>query len=182
MSAPTRQPNVYRRAAEAKLGRPLTSAEVVHHSDEDIANNAPDNLSTMTRADHASLHGRKRPLSALRKALRMVKEGRKVYGLALLAASLSSCSLAPSPSPTEGMCARYNTGVVQIRNLTAQPLEVRYMAVYLQQVLAPGKSLLEPLTMKATPQPFTFWSADGELYGSAALLPIQCESFTYLIR
>lgn len=183
-TTPTRQPDIYRRAAERKLGRPLTPSEVVHHNEEDLALNTASDTTVMTRAQHTALHGRKRPLGKLRSALRMVKEGRKLYGLTLLAAaSLTwSCSLPAAPDGVSSQCAAYNTGVVQIRNLTNQPLKVNFQADYLQQVLAPGKSLLEPLTMKAEPQPFTFWAADGSLYGSAGILPVQCASITYDIR
>lgn len=48
---------VARIVMEEKLGRPLTSEEVVHHIDEDPANNAPENLFLFpTRGTHRSFH------------------------------------------------------------------------------------------------------------------------------
>lgn len=41
---------------EAHIGRALTDDEVVHHRDEDRANNAIGNLEVMTRAAHTALH------------------------------------------------------------------------------------------------------------------------------
>lgn len=45
--------------AEKKLGRPLLSTEVVHHSDEDKQNNHPDNLIIEPSAAHHRFHHRK---------------------------------------------------------------------------------------------------------------------------
>jgi len=47
----------HRVVAENMLGRPLMPGEVVHHIDGDHLNNAPENLSVMTQAEHMRLHG-----------------------------------------------------------------------------------------------------------------------------
>jgi len=44
--------------AEAMLGRPLRSDEVVHHMDRDRTNNSLCNLQVMTRSEHTALHQR----------------------------------------------------------------------------------------------------------------------------
>jgi HNH endonuclease len=46
----------YRAVAEAKVGRPLTADELVHHVDGDTTNDDPANLAVMSRADHVRLH------------------------------------------------------------------------------------------------------------------------------
>jgi hypothetical protein len=70
----------HRRTVEARLGRKLQPTEVVDHLDEDKSNNAGTNLAVEGRSAHSSKHGRNRGgLSKLRSALRMVKEGRKIY-------------------------------------------------------------------------------------------------------
>ncbi len=51
---------VHRHIMEAKLGRPLLSAEIVHHIDGDTHNNLPDNLELTNRAEHARLHAAER--------------------------------------------------------------------------------------------------------------------------
>src|SRR5262252_694293 len=40
------------------LGRPLTRQEVVHHLDENRANNRPENLMLTTPAEHSALHAK----------------------------------------------------------------------------------------------------------------------------
>lgn len=45
----------YRIVAERKLGRLLTSEEIVHHIDGNPVNNAIDNLAVMSQAEHARL-------------------------------------------------------------------------------------------------------------------------------
>jgi hypothetical protein len=47
----------HRIVAEKMLGRPLRSGEVVHHIDENKHNNAPENLSVISRAQHMQEHG-----------------------------------------------------------------------------------------------------------------------------
>ncbi len=50
----------HRVVAEAMLGRPLDTSEIVHHIDCDQINNRPDNLLIMTQSEHARLHARLR--------------------------------------------------------------------------------------------------------------------------
>lgn len=42
------------------LGRPLKENEVVHHIDENIKNNTPNNLLICTRSYHTRLHAKMR--------------------------------------------------------------------------------------------------------------------------
>ena len=51
----------HRHIASIKVGRWLTSKEVVHHKDSNRANNLPENLEVMSQSDHSALHqgGRK---------------------------------------------------------------------------------------------------------------------------
>lgn len=49
---------VHRVTVEIALGRRLHRWEVVHHSDGDKLNNDHSNLTVMTLAEHARLHGR----------------------------------------------------------------------------------------------------------------------------
>lgn len=74
-----RDDRTHRRLAEAKLGRKLQPNEVVDHVNEDKRDNHPDNLSPMSRDAHTRHHNRTRQLSKLRSALRMVKEGKRLY-------------------------------------------------------------------------------------------------------
>lgn len=46
----------HRLVMEKKLGRRLESGELVHHKDENPANNHPDNLEVSTRASHIKHH------------------------------------------------------------------------------------------------------------------------------
>lgn len=66
--------HAHRVAAEKRLGRPLKSSEVVHHWDEDIHNNDPDNLLVLTQKEHIALHREKitkaRRIQAAKKAAR----------------------------------------------------------------------------------------------------------------
>ena len=47
----------HRAVAEKTLGRALGFADVVHHIDGDKHNNAPENLTVLTRAQHMREHG-----------------------------------------------------------------------------------------------------------------------------
>ena len=55
----TKGRHTHRIMAEIKLGRPLGPGEVVHHKDENILNNHPDNLQVLpSQAEHARLHAK----------------------------------------------------------------------------------------------------------------------------
>lgn len=72
----------HRRAAERKLGRKLTSSELVHHRDHDKSNNAESNLETESRSQHTTRHNRpgERTLGRLRKSLDIVnRKGPTLY-------------------------------------------------------------------------------------------------------
>lgn len=45
-----------RAVMEAKIKRPLTRSELVHHRDEDTTNDDEDNLQIVTRAEHIEIH------------------------------------------------------------------------------------------------------------------------------
>ena len=47
---------LHRVVAENTIGRALRADEVVHHIDGNRANNSPENLAVMTRAEHTSEH------------------------------------------------------------------------------------------------------------------------------
>lgn len=64
----------HRRIAAHQAGRPLSPGEVVHHADEDKANNRPDNLQVQTRGAHTAAHNKGRKLSKLRRALRQIRD------------------------------------------------------------------------------------------------------------
>ena len=69
----------HHRAAEAALRRKLTPNEVVHHVNEDKADNSPINLAVTSRSVHSAGHNRTRSLSKLRASLRMVREKKRLY-------------------------------------------------------------------------------------------------------
>lgn len=46
----------HRVVAEEMLGRSLTSNDIVHHINHDKKDNRPENLSVMSRSEHAALH------------------------------------------------------------------------------------------------------------------------------
>lgn len=74
------RPNNHHRAAmETKLGRKLGPNELVHHADEDKANNAPANLGVKSRGKHTADHNRSRKVSKLRASLRMVARKERMY-------------------------------------------------------------------------------------------------------
>lgn len=51
----------HRIVAQQKLGRPLTSQDIICHKDSNRSNNSPDNLQVFSnRADHARYHARQR--------------------------------------------------------------------------------------------------------------------------
>lgn len=76
-----RKSDIHRQIGQAKAGRKLGPDEIVHHADEDKANNSPTNLSVKDRAKHSAEHASKAGvgLRKLRQSLRMVREGRKLY-------------------------------------------------------------------------------------------------------
>lgn len=56
----TYQRHTHRIVAEQKLGRPLRPGEIVHHKDENILNNHPDNIEIFaSQAEHARHHALK---------------------------------------------------------------------------------------------------------------------------
>lgn len=67
-----RKTDLHRRVAETALGRPLTPADIVHHKDENKANNTPANLEVQTRGAHTILHNKTRKLGRFRAVLRQV--------------------------------------------------------------------------------------------------------------
>ena len=69
----------HRTVAAAKLGRPLKPNEVVDHGNEDKQDNSPANVRAMDRGAHTAMHNKSRGVSKVRKALAMVKDGRKLY-------------------------------------------------------------------------------------------------------
>lgn len=50
------QVRVHRHLMEVHIGRKLTHKEIVHHKDEDIFNNAIENLEIVSRSDHKKKH------------------------------------------------------------------------------------------------------------------------------
>ena len=49
--------HTHRVVAEMKLGRPLLPGEIVHHEDENIFNNNPENLKILnSQSDHIRIH------------------------------------------------------------------------------------------------------------------------------
>ncbi len=74
-----RDDQTHRNVAAAKLGRPLKPNEVVDHGNEDKQDNSPANVNAMDRGKHTAQHNRSRGVSKVRAALRMAKEGRKLY-------------------------------------------------------------------------------------------------------
>lgn len=71
--------NRHRVVARAVRGHPLHSTDVVHHQNEDKADNTVNNLTVTSRREHTIAHNRTRGLSRLRAALRMIREHRRLY-------------------------------------------------------------------------------------------------------
>ena len=71
--------HTHRRAVEHKLGRALLPNEIVHHENEDKADNSPINLAVKSRSVHSAGHNRTRGLSKLRASLRMMQEKKRLY-------------------------------------------------------------------------------------------------------
>lgn len=69
----------HRTQTERELGRRLGPDEVVHHKNENKADNTPANREVVPRADHTATHNRARGLSRLRKALTADTRGEKLY-------------------------------------------------------------------------------------------------------
>jgi hypothetical protein len=57
----------------------VKAGEIRHHLDEDKSNNAPANLTPMSRSAHTTLHNKTRVLGRLRKALSMPARKEKLY-------------------------------------------------------------------------------------------------------
>lgn len=71
--------HTHRIVAAHKLGRPLQPDEVVHHENEDKADNSPINLNAKSRSAHSTEHNRSRGVSKLRASLRAVRDGTRLY-------------------------------------------------------------------------------------------------------
>ena len=69
----------HRRLAEQRLGRKLHRDEIVHHKNEDKTDNSPGNHEIVPRGKHTSDHNKARGLSKLRAALRMGRDGKRLY-------------------------------------------------------------------------------------------------------
>ncbi len=50
----------HRVVAESKLGRTLSSGEIVHHIDSDKLNNNPNNLMVLSQSEHVEIHAREK--------------------------------------------------------------------------------------------------------------------------
>lgn len=64
-----RKSDKHRAIGAAKMGRPLTSSEVVHHQDENKANNGSTNLEVKSRSAHTTHHNKTRPAARLTRML-----------------------------------------------------------------------------------------------------------------
>lgn len=74
-----RKSDAHRRIAQSQSAVPLTPDTVVHHKNEDKSDNSPGNLETKSRARHTADHNRARPLSRLRKSLRLDDSSGRIY-------------------------------------------------------------------------------------------------------
>lgn len=64
-----RKSDRHRAIGAAKMGRALTSSEVVHHQDENKANNGSANLAVESRSSHTTHHNKTRPVARLKRML-----------------------------------------------------------------------------------------------------------------
>jgi hypothetical protein len=65
-----RRTDRHRAVGTAVAGHALGPDDIIHHKDENKANNHPSNLVVVPRGQHTTEHNKARPLSKLRKALR----------------------------------------------------------------------------------------------------------------
>lgn len=90
----------YRLVAAAKIGRPLSKNEIVHHVNGDHTDNRPENLEVMTQSQHLKEHGLHRSGVATRMA--RLRAGERVGSAkltandvrAIRASSARNCDLA----------------------------------------------------------------------------------------
>ena len=96
----------HRRVMEQKLGRKLTSNEVVHHADGNPLNNDPANLVILSRAEHQRLHAcsSRKPwkVEESTRALALREAGMTIWEIALV--------LGRSPSTTAKRLAEIDEG------------------------------------------------------------------------
>lgn len=162
---------------------------VVHHLDEDKANNAPANLQNEEPGAHTAAHNKTRPLSRLRKALRMPQERRKLYGvaLALVGLSTASCALPDAPTADSGWCRHSNSGTVTLRNRSAYDLALTVDDIPAFTVGA-GSVWPDPLGLVAgEPRHFQFWrgrtsTMPGTIYLDTYVTVMQCQDAALEIR
>lgn len=74
-----RKSDSHRPQTERRLGRKLTTDEIVHHKDGDKSNNNPTNHEVKTRTAHSRDHALNPGLLKLQKALTMANRKEKLY-------------------------------------------------------------------------------------------------------